>query len=82
VNAVYRWCSWGAAPLGAFLGAAVADVLGLRAPWFLGSALVLLAAVLALVHLREPVIQQALAAAGNGGTPTTDDTPVHLDEPF
>lgn len=80
VNAVYRWCSWGAAPLGAFLGAAVADLLGLRAPWFLGAGLVLLAALLALVHLRESVIQRALADVPAGPVSTTDDTPVHLDD--
>lgn len=80
VNAVYRWCSWGAAPLGAFLGAAVADWLGLRAPWFLGAGLVLLAALLALVHLREPVIRRALDAVPGGPPSATDDTPVHLDD--
>lgn len=80
VNAVYRWCSWGAAPLGALLGAAVADLLGLRAPWFLGSALVALAALLALVHLREGVIRTALEAVPAAPTPPSDDTPVHLDD--
>lgn len=80
VNAVYRWCSWGAAPVGAFLGAAVADLLGLRAPWFLGSALVLLAALLALVHLREPVIRAALDALPAAPASPVDDTPVHLDD--
>ena len=43
VNAVFRWCSWGAMPLGAALGGVVASTLGLRAPWFVAAALVLLA---------------------------------------
>jgi MFS family permease len=43
VNAVFRWCSWGAMPLGAALGGVVASTLGLRAPWFAAAALVLLA---------------------------------------
>jgi MFS family permease len=81
VNAVYRWCSWGAAPLGAFLGAATAHTFGLRAPWFLGSGLVLLAALLATVHLRESVIRAALDAVPTPPSPT-DDTPVHLDQPL
>jgi MFS family permease len=80
VNAVYRWCSWGAAPLGAFLGAAVADRFGLRAPWFLGAAVVLLGALLALVHLRESVVERALADAADVQAPTDDHTPVHLDD--
>lgn len=80
VNAVYRWCSWGAAPLGAFIGAAVADRFGLRAPWFLGSAVVLLGALLALVHLRESAVARALDETAGEPPPGDDHTPVHLDD--
>ena len=57
VNAVFRWCSWGAMPIGAALGGVVASALGLRAPWFVAAALVLLAVpvVVTAGHPPAPV---------------------------
>lgn len=52
VNAVFRWCSWGAMPVGAALGGAVASTAGLRAPWFVAAALVLVAVPIVAVGLR------------------------------
>lgn len=52
VNAVFRWCSWGAMPVGAALGGFVASTIGLRAPWFAASALVLVAVPIVVVGLR------------------------------
>ena len=52
VNAVFRWCSWGAMPLGAALGGVVAAGLGLRAPWFAAAAVVLVAVPVVVLGLR------------------------------
>ncbi|MFM2072573.1 MAG: hypothetical protein RLZZ623_2836, partial [Actinomycetota bacterium] len=62
VNGVYRWFSWGAMPIGALLGGLVASRFGLRAPYFAGAAVMLVAYVLIVTHLREPAIRRAIEA--------------------
>lgn len=77
VNSVFRWVSWGAMPIGAALGGVVAQVVGLRAPYFVGAAVMLVAYVVIVVHLRERDIAAAIAA--NAPRPVSphayDDTP-------
>jgi predicted MFS family arabinose efflux permease len=77
VNSVFRWVSWGALPIGAFLGGVVAQKFGLRAPYFAGAAVMLVAYVLIVVQLREPNISAAIAAnTPRPASPTAfDDTP-------
>ena len=49
VNSVYRWISTGVIPIGAVIGGLVADWFGLRAPYFVAAAMLLIAyAVVAL----------------------------------
>lgn len=81
VNSVYRWFSWGAMPVGAFLGGFVAHHWNLRAPYFVGAGVMLVAYVLVVTHLREPAIRAAIAANRPPSPPdrSKDDTPPHLD---
>ncbi len=53
VSSIGLLVSWGAQPVGAVLGGLVAGWLGLAAPWLIGGALRLTAAVAALPALRE-----------------------------
>jgi MFS family permease len=62
VNGVYRWFSWGAMPIGALLGGLVANSFGLRAPYFAGAGVMLVAYLLIVTHLREPAIRRAIEA--------------------
>jgi MFS family permease len=59
VNSVYRFIGWGSIPIGAILGGVVADAFGLRAPFFIGGAVVLLSLVLA----RSRITPAEIAAA-------------------
>ncbi|MFZ4719177.1 MAG: MFS transporter [Ilumatobacteraceae bacterium] len=81
VNSVYRWFSWGAMPVGAFIGGLVAHRWNLQAPYFVGAAVMLVAYLLVVTHLREPAIRAAIAA-NNPPEPedrSGDVTPPHLD---
>jgi MFS family permease len=77
VNSVFRWFSWGALPLGALFGGVVAQVFGLRAPYFAGAALMLVAFVVVATHITERAIATAIAAnARREPHPAAfDDTP-------
>jgi MFS family permease len=77
VNSVFRWVSWGAMPLGAFAGGLVAQKYGLRAPYFAGAAIMLVAYVIIVTHLHERDIAAAIAANTSAvPSPTAfDDTP-------
>ncbi|MBI4932774.1 MAG: MFS transporter [Actinobacteria bacterium] len=77
VNSVFRWISWGAMPVGAFIGGVVAQNLGLRAPYFAGAAVMLVAYLIIVINLRERDIAAAVAAnAPRPMNPTAfDDTP-------
>lgn len=63
VNSAYRFLGWGAMPIGALVGGAVARGWGLRAPWFLAAAVTALALVPAVRVLRTDLVE---AAAGGG----------------
>ncbi len=59
VNSVYPFIGWGSMPIGAVLGGVLADAFGLRAPFFIAGALVLLSVVLA----RSQITPTEIAAA-------------------
>jgi MFS family permease len=61
INSVYRGATWGVIPIGAALGGATADHLGLRTPFLLGAALLAVAGAIGLPHLRTARLTQARA---------------------
>jgi MFS family permease len=63
VNSVYKLFAMGAMPLGALLGGILARTLGLAAPFLVGGAGIVLAALLALSRINTGAIQAARAAA-------------------
>jgi MFS family permease len=63
VNSVYRAATWGVIPVGAALGGAAADRLGLRTPFLLGAALLAAAGAVGLPRLRTARLARARAAA-------------------
>lgn len=63
VNSVYKLFAMGAIPLGALLGGLLARTLGLAAPFLVGGAIIVLAALLALPLINTRAIQAARAAA-------------------
>jgi MFS family permease len=66
VNSVYRGATWGVVPLGAAVGGFSADRLGLRAPFLLAAAVLVVAAAVALPRLRSARLAAARAAAAEG----------------
>ncbi len=88
VNGIYRWVSTGATPVGAVAGSVVANVWGLRAPYFVAAGVLGIAAIVVARGMREAGIESAILSAGEkdmtplGGV-TIDDTPLSLDrDPF
>lgn len=63
VNSVYRFLGWGSMPIGAVLGGLVARAAGLRAPFFLAGALLLLMALVASRVVNGPTVAAARVAA-------------------
>jgi predicted MFS family arabinose efflux permease len=59
VNSVYRWFGWGTLPIGAVIGGQVAHHFGLRAPYLVGGAVVLLALLLAIPNVTSRAIRDA-----------------------
>lgn len=57
VNAVYRLLAWGAVPVGALLGGALAELVGLR-PMFAVAALVAVAPLVALLRVNESTMRR------------------------
>lgn len=88
VNGIYRWVSTGATPVGAVAGGVVANVWGLRAPYFVAAGVLAGAAVVVARGMREVGDGSAILSAGDkDATPhvgvAIDDTPVALDrDPF
>ena len=74
VNSVYRWFGWGTLPLGSVLGGLVAHTFGLRATYFAGAAVMVVALLVALRHVNTASIVRALVA--NRVSDGTDATPV------
>ena len=63
VNSAYRFLGWGAMPIGAAVGGAVARVGGLRAPWWLAAGLTAAALPFAARVVRGDVIDAARRGA-------------------
>ncbi len=66
VNSVYRFLGWGSIPLGALLGGEIAARFGLRAPFFVGSAIMLLGVLALGRNITAAAIDEARA-----GVPAT-----------
>jgi MFS family permease len=63
VNSVYRLLAWGTMPLGAIVGGLLAELFGLRAPYFFSAAGLLLLAVAILPVISNHSLAQAKAEA-------------------
>jgi MFS family permease len=64
VNSVYRFLGWGMMPIGAALGGAIATGFGLRANYWLGGAVLLAMALLAVHRVNNTTLAAARRAAG------------------
>jgi MFS family permease len=76
VNSVYRWFGWGTLPIGSVLGGQVAHWYGLRATYFVGAGVMVVALLVALRHVNTASIVRALSA--NRVALGTDATPVRV----
>lgn len=74
VNSVYRWVGWGTLPIGSVLGGQIAHAYGLRATYFVGAAVMVVALLVAMRHVSTASIVHALS--GNRSARSHDDTPV------
>jgi MFS family permease len=74
VNSVYRWVGWGTLPIGSVLGGQIAHAYGLRATYFFGAAVMVVALLVAMQHISTESIVRALA--GNRSAGSQDETPV------
>ncbi|MCU1358881.1 MAG: transporter [Ilumatobacteraceae bacterium] len=74
VNSVYRWFGWGTLPIGSLLGGQVARLYGLRATYFAGAVVMLLALLVAMRRVNTESIVRALDS--NRVSLGTDATPV------
>lgn len=74
VNSVYRWFGWGTLPIGSLLGGQVAHLYGLRATYFAGAVVMLLALLVAMRKVNTASIVRALS--DNRVSLGTDATPV------
>jgi MFS family permease len=64
VNSVYRFLGWGMMPIGAALGGAIATGFGLRANYWLGGAVLLAMALVAVRRVNNTILAEARRAAG------------------
>jgi MFS family permease len=69
VVGVIRLIGFGSIPVGALLGGLVARALGLRAPFLLGAAVLVLAALAAAPVITTGAVEAARAEAGAGAPP-------------
>jgi MFS family permease len=76
VNSVYRWFGWGTIPLGAAAGGLVADRLGLRAPYFVGAAVVALALVVVVRTVTAGSLAEARVTPADAVEPAKSIEPV------
>jgi MFS family permease len=67
VNSAYRVIGMGSLPLGAVFGGLVANAWGLRAPFFVAAALLLVATTLAATRIRQRDVTAAMASGGGYG---------------
>ncbi len=63
VNSVYRFLGWGGMPIGALIGGVLADQFGLRAPFYVGGAFLVVATILAAPVLTTREVEAAKQAA-------------------
>ena len=63
VNSVYRFLGWGGMPIGALLGGVLADAYGLRAPFYVGGTVLVVASLVAAPVFTTREVQQAKDAA-------------------
>jgi len=70
VNSVYRWFGWGTLPIGSVIGGQVANVFGLRAPYFVGAGFALAAVLVSLPHVTSRSIADAIAASTSSTSAT------------
>jgi MFS family permease len=64
VNSVYRWLGWGTIPIGAMIGGLVAYNVSIRAPFFVGGSITMVALALFGRELTPKRVDAALSAAG------------------
>lgn len=74
VNSVYRLLAWGTMPVGAAAGGLLASWLGLRAPFVLGGAALMLVPVLAARVVDSDAVAAARAASGGPAPPVAGAT--------
>lgn len=65
VNSVYRFLGWGGMPIGALVGGVLADQFGLRAPFYVGGAVLVLATLVAMPVLTTREVEAAKQAAAD-----------------
>lgn len=75
VNSVYRWLVWGSISVGAALGGIVAREFGLRAPFFFGAGM----GLLALVTLSSSVTPSTMEMVRVNRRHVLDDTPAAIE---
>lgn len=63
VNSVYRFLGWGGMPIGALIGGVLADAYGLRAPFYVGGTVLVVASLVAAPVFTTREVQQAKDAA-------------------
>lgn len=63
VNSVYRFLGWGGMPIGALIGGVLADAYGLRAPFYVGGAVLVIATIVAAPVLTTREVEAAERAA-------------------
>jgi MFS family permease len=71
VNSAYSLCTYGAVPLGALLGGALAERFGLPAPFLVAGILIPAMGLLALRWMNQRTIAQALTEAEGSAADTT-----------
>lgn len=76
VNAVFRWGTWGAMPLGAATGGVLASTAGLDAPWIAGAIASGAACLLAWRRITEPVLRAAFSEQATRRAEAEPDAPV------
>jgi hypothetical protein len=72
VVSAFRMLGYGAVPLGALLGGVAGRILGVRAPFLLGAAILGTTGLLALPVVNDRAVRAARIAAG--ATPSISDT--------
>ncbi|MEO1062368.1 MAG: MFS transporter [Actinomycetota bacterium] len=75
VNSVYRFLGWGGMPIGALIGGVLADAYGLRAPFYVGGAFLVVASIIAAPVLTTREVESAKAAAAEAASADVSRSP-------